>query len=72
MHLPEVDGFEVLARLSETAPHLLRRIIVVTGLAHATLRACPEIGRVWRVVRKPFELRILEEHILACAESVSH
>lgn len=72
MRLPEVDGFELLERLAGTAPHLLARIIVVTAVAHAELRACAEIARVWRVLRKPFELRTLEEHILACAEGISH
>lgn len=68
IRLPELDGFEVLERLAVTAPHLLRRVIVVTAIAQARLRACAEIARVWRVVRKPFELRTLEEHILACVE----
>lgn len=66
IRLPVMDGMEVLRRLSASAPYLLPRIIVVTALAQARLRACPQIEQVWRVVRKPFELRALEEHIHAC------
>lgn len=66
IRLPEMDGFELLGRLAVAAPHLLPRIIVVTALAQARLRTCPQISQVWRVVRKPFELRALEEQILAC------
>jgi DNA-binding response OmpR family regulator len=69
IRLPAVDGFEVLQRLDVRAPHLLERIIVVTAIAQARLRSCAQIARVWRVVRKPFELRALEEHILACSAS---
>ena len=40
---------------------------MVTAVAQARLRSCAQIPRVWRVLRKPFELRALEEHILACS-----
>ena len=65
--LPEVDGFAVLEHLSLHAPHLLARVIVLTGLAQARLRSCAQLKRVWRVVRKPFELRVLQEQIVACS-----
>jgi DNA-binding response OmpR family regulator len=67
LRLPEVDGFAVLEQLAARAPLLLERIIVVTAVAQARLRACPQIAQVWHVVRKPFELRALEEVIRACS-----
>ena len=67
LRLPELDGFAVLEQLDARSPRLLERIIVVTAVAQARLRACPQLGQVWRVVRKPFELRALEELIHACS-----
>jgi DNA-binding response OmpR family regulator len=71
IRLPVIDGMEVLRRLASRAPQLLPRIIVVTALAQARLRACPQIEEVWCVVRKPFELRALEDDIRACNAAAS-
>jgi DNA-binding response OmpR family regulator len=66
LRLPVLDGFEVLRRLAARESPMLGRIIVVTAVAQVRLRSCAEIESVWKVVRKPFELRVLEEHIRAC------
>lgn len=69
LRLPELDGFAVLEQLHARSPKLLERVIVVTAVAQTRLRTCPQLGQVWRVVRKPFELRALEETIHACSKN---
>lgn len=64
--LPIVDGFEVLRQVSDTTPHLLRRIIVITAAAEATYSGCVPLRSVWYLLRKPFELSMLEEQMLLC------
>jgi CheY-like chemotaxis protein len=64
--LPGTDGTEVLRVLSSVMPHLLRRVIVVTGVPEETTRKCPYLGAVWKVVRKPIEVAVLEEDLLEC------
>jgi len=67
LRLPgRVDGFEILRQLAARQSPMLRRIIVVTAVTQARLRSCAEIESVCKVLRKPFELRVLEEHIRAC------
>ncbi|HEX6084418.1 MAG TPA: response regulator [Thermoanaerobaculia bacterium] len=73
LRLPELDGFAVLEQLGSRSPRLLERVIVVTAVAQARLRTCAQLGKVWHVMRKPFELRALEEQIHACsAHSLGH
>jgi CheY-like chemotaxis protein len=64
--LPKLDGREILRRISLATPHLLRRIIVVTALAPAEYLECEAISAVWSILRKPFELSLLEKQMLAC------
>src|SRR6476661_321037 len=54
--MPHVDGFTVLSHLDKNAPHLLRRVIVVTAAGDAMLRRAKELKRVWCVRRKPLEI----------------
>jgi CheY-like chemotaxis protein len=67
MRLPELDGFVVLERLAFSAPQLLPRVIIVTAISPARLRASQHVAAVWRVLRKPFELDALQQQILDCA-----
>ena len=64
--LPRVDGFEVLRQVADTMPHLLRRTIVITAAAEATYRGCAPLQSVWHLLKKPFELSMLEEQMLLC------
>lgn len=68
--LPNVDGMEVLGQVARDMPHLLRRTIVITAAAEATYHDCEPLRAVWRLLRKPFDLRQLEaEMIDCCAEA---
>lgn len=66
LFLPDLDGRDILAWLASTRPHLLRRVVVVTSALEAEYRACEAIRLVWSIIRKPFELRVLEAQILEC------
>ena len=65
--MPNVDGFEVLAHLGERAPHLLRRVIVVTAAGESQLRKARELERVWCVRRKPLDIDDLHVQMRKCA-----
>ncbi len=64
--LPEVDGMEVLGQVARDMPHLLRRIIVITAAAEPIYRDCKPLRAVWRLLRKPFDLRLLEAEMIGC------
>lgn len=64
--LPELDGFEVLRRMSASAPHMLRRVIVVTAAMGHKVDDCRELGRVWRMFRKPMDIDQLSASLIAC------
>jgi CheY-like chemotaxis protein len=64
--LPRTSGFEVLRQLASRAPHLLCRVIVITGLAPKEWADTPGIHEVWSIVRKPFDLEALEHDLLEC------
>jgi len=64
--MPEVNGFELLERLAEESPMLLRRVIVMTGASQSMV----ELARgssVWGVFRKPFDIHELIRSAEACA-----
>ena len=65
--MPTTDGFEVLERVSESMPELLKRIIVLTAASSKTLTNLHEDKRVWRVIRKPFDLEDLLSSVADCA-----
>ena len=74
--LPKVDGFEVLDRVASTQPDLLNRVIVLTAVARTKL-APLERRRVWRVMRKPFDIDDFTNAVAQCAaqpevKEVSH
>ncbi|HET7435512.1 MAG TPA: response regulator [Thermoanaerobaculia bacterium] len=64
--MPDVNGFELLERLHRESPSLLRRVIVVTG-ASQTLVDSIDASRVWKIVRKPFDINDLVRESKACA-----
>ena len=64
--LPGADGAEVLRVLSSAMPHLLRRVIVVTAAPDEVLQDCRHLGSVWKVLRKPVEVDVLNQELLAC------
>jgi len=64
--LPKVDGFEVLDRVASTRPDLLNRVIVLTAAAQAKLKPL-ERRKVWRVMRKPFDIDDFTTAVAECA-----
>lgn len=64
--LPKVDGFEVLDRVASTKPDLLNRVIVLTAVARTKLQPL-ERRKVWRVMRKPFDIDDFTTAVAECA-----
>jgi len=66
--MPKVDGFEVIEHLTRTAPEQLKRcVIVLTAVASKDLRKL-DGSRVFRVLRKPFDLDELLSVVTDCVE----
>lgn len=65
--MPRTDGFEVLDRVSESMPELLKHIIVLTAASPKTLTKLHTDKRVWRVIRKPFDIDELLHSVAGCA-----
>ena len=64
--MPVMDGFDVMSRLRETHPELLRRVVIATGVAESVLRRFDE-STVFALLRKPFDIEELVETLWACA-----
>ncbi|HXI12678.1 MAG TPA: response regulator [Thermoanaerobaculia bacterium] len=64
--MPRVDGFEVLRHLRSAEPALLKRTIVLTGFAGATPEPIDE-SEIYKLVRKPFQMKDLAEMVVQCA-----
>lgn len=64
--LPDVNGFEVLRHVSCVMPHLLERMIVVTGCAEEMYQDSPYIKSVFCVLPKPVDVEVLDELMLEC------
>src|SRR5260370_39844296 len=54
--LPGLTGFEIIQKIHETQPHLLRRIIVLTGISAPALLEPPFAPLLWDVIRTPFDV----------------
>jgi len=67
--MPDVDGFTVLARLSSRMPHLLRRVVVMTGMPEKYL-AEVDRARIRGIVRKPLDIRELQRLVDRCTGTV--
>jgi two-component system NtrC family response regulator len=65
--MPDVNGFELLERLERSAPHLLSRVIVMTGASQRSLEVL-DSGRIWGLIRKPFDLDEFVTSTVACAQ----
>jgi twitching motility two-component system response regulator PilH len=64
--LPRLNGFEVVRELAALAPEKLERVIVLTAASEATLRSFTE-KRVYRVIKKPFDIDEMTHAVDACA-----
>lgn len=69
--MPVISGFDVLARLEQDDPPMLRKVIVTTGVS---LRDLDKIdsSKVFAVLRKPFDINVLVSTIEACAAPRKH
>jgi len=69
--MPDVNGFELLARMQRESPTLLPRVIVLTG---ASQRAIENLDTrdIWGLIRKPFDINDLVTSAKACAEGRRH
>jgi CheY-like chemotaxis protein len=65
--MPTTDGFEVLERVSESMPELLKHIIVLSAASPKTLTKLHADMHVWRVIRKPFDINDLLSCVADCA-----
>ena len=66
--MPKVDGFEVIEHLARTTPETLTKcVIVLTAVASRELRKL-DSSRVFRVIRKPFDLEELVSAVTECVE----
>lgn len=65
IHLPGIDGSEILETLHRTNPALAARVILTTGDAVADAEPGSMLARHPHVLQKPFELAVLREKIAA-------
>ena len=68
--MPDVNGFELLERLERNSPHLLRRVIIMTGAAQRFVDSVSDAG-VWGMIRKPFDIDELLHAARECASGRS-
>ncbi len=66
--MPIVDGFEVITHMERVAPHCLKHCVIVL-----TAAATKDLGKldgkkVFRVIRKPFDLDELVEVVTECVD----
>lgn len=69
--MPDVDGFTVLARLSSRMPHLLRRVVVMTGMPEKYLEEVDR-ARIRGIVRKPLDIQELQRLMDRCTATVPY
>jgi DNA-binding response OmpR family regulator len=69
--MPDVNGFELLARMQRESPALLPRVIVMTG---ASQRAIEQLDTrdIWGLIRKPFDIDDLITSAKDCAAGRRH
>ncbi|HEU4522489.1 MAG TPA: response regulator [Thermoanaerobaculia bacterium] len=64
--MPDIDGLEVIRRMSASRPSLVARTIMVTAACSDSLREL-DSRPVYAVMRKPFDLDQLVHMIGSCA-----
>lgn len=64
--MPDVNGLELLERLERDSPSLMRRVIVMTGAAQRVVDGVDH-GRIWGLIRKPFDINDLMTSTRHCA-----
>jgi CheY-like chemotaxis protein len=65
--MPGADGYDVLDFLKSDAPHLLQRVLVVTAALSSRETQRVSTYETCGVIRKPFELDVLQTMVRQCA-----
>jgi two-component system response regulator MprA len=65
--MPDVNGFELLERLTRESPMLLPRIIVMTGASRRAIESLDR-SKIWGLIRKPFDIDELVSSVVACCD----
>lgn len=68
--MPGVDGFTVLQRLEKETPHLLRRVVVTTGMP-AKYREAIDRKCICGIVPKPVDIEELRPLLRRCTDEVA-
>lgn len=66
--MPRVNGFEMIREMKALQPSWLKRTIVFTAASESTLKDFDD-SQVFRLIRKPFDIRTLTAVIADCARS---
>ena len=69
--MPGADGYAVLDFLRNDAPHLLQRVIVVTAALSSRDMQRVSTYETCGVIRKPFEVDVLQTMVRQCAGNSS-
>ena len=64
--MPTMNGFDLVDRIREERPSLLPRIVIMTAFSRAG--KMPVVEGVHSILRKPFDITELLEHITDAAE----
>ena len=67
--MPIVDGFEVITHLERVAPHCLKHCVIVLTAASTKDLGKLDGKKVFRVIRKPFDLDDLLEVVTECVDN---
>jgi CheY-like chemotaxis protein len=66
--MPIVDGFEVITHLERVAPRSLKHCVIVLTAASTKDLGKLDGKKVFRVIRKPFDLDQLVEIVTECVD----
>jgi len=69
LHMPGVNGFDVLRHLASGNPPLLKRTIVITAGDERSYRNSPHVRHAHALLRKPFDVTALQDEIRACSKT---
>lgn len=69
LHMPGINGFDVLRHVATENPPLLDRTIVITATDERNYRNSPHVRHAHSLLRKPFDVTRLQQEIRNCGSS---
>jgi len=66
--LPGMNGFEVIRHWKNVQPEILKNVIVLTAASRSTLRDFEDERLVYKMIRKPFDIKELSTALIHCSE----